>query len=224
MNINGIVQWQQQHDVILLLLLPLAAFAFFFASTAELNRTPADISEAESEIVAGYHTEYSGMRFGLFYAVELANTLAISAFFATFFLGGWWLWGLEEWVPSWLILLAKASAVYFVFIWLRGTLPRFRIDQLMGFCWKFLVPAGLAFLVAAAVERTLLLEEGWDPAVALPLYGVVNVGLTAVAVLLFARRSGTPAQRLPSRSIMARGRIGGLRAARELAEAAGSGD
>ena len=224
MNINGIVQWQQQHDVILLLLLPLAAFAFFFASTAELNRTPADISEAESEIVAGYHTEYSGMRFGLFYAVELANTLAISAFFATFFLGGWWLWGLEEWVPSWLILLAKASAVYFVFIWLRGTLPRFRIDQLMGFCWKFLVPAGLAFLVAATVERTLLLEEGWDPAVALPLYGVVNVGLTAVAVLLFARRSGTPAQRLPSRSIMARGRIGGLRAARELAEAAGSGD
>ena len=80
------------------------------ARSAELNRTPADISEAESEIVAGYHTEYSGMRFGLFYAVELANTLAISAFFATFFLGGWWLWGLDQWVPSWLILLAKTGA------------------------------------------------------------------------------------------------------------------
>ena len=101
MSINGIVEWQQQEDVIFILLFPLAAIAFFFSASAELNRTPADISEAESEIVAGYHTEYSGMRFGLFYAVELGNTMVISAFVATFFLGGWWLWGLEQWVPSW---------------------------------------------------------------------------------------------------------------------------
>ena len=102
MSINGIVEWQQQEDVIFILLFPLSAIAFFFAASAELNRTPADISEAESEIVAGYHTEYSGMRFGLFYAVELGNTLVVSAFIATFFLGGWWLWGLDQWVPSWI--------------------------------------------------------------------------------------------------------------------------
>ena len=124
MSVNGIVEWQQQEDVIFILLFPLSAVAFFFAASAELNRTPADISEAESEIVAGYHTEYSGMRFGLFYAVELGNTLVVSGFIATFFLGGWWLWGLEQWVPSWIILLAKTGAVYFLLIWTRGTLPR----------------------------------------------------------------------------------------------------
>ena len=140
-------------------------------STAELNRTPNDIAEAESEIVAGYHTEYSGMRFGLFYAVELANTLVMSAFMATFFLGGWWLWGLDAWVPSWIILLAKTSLVYFVFIWLRGTLPRLRIDQLMAFCWKLLVPAGLLFVAIAAVEHTLLSEYAWDRTIALPVMG-----------------------------------------------------
>ena len=98
--------------MIFILLFPLSAIAFFFAASAELNRTPADISEAESEIVAGYHTEYSGMRFGLFYAVELGNTLVISAFIATFFLGGWWLWGWISGCPSWIILLAKTGAVY----------------------------------------------------------------------------------------------------------------
>ena len=224
LSVNGIVQWQQQNDVILLVILPMAAFTFLFASTAELNRTPIDISEAESEIVAGYHTEYSGMRFGLFYAVELANTLAISAFFATFFLGGWWLWGLDEWVPSWMILLAKTGAMYFVFIWLRGTLPRFRIDQLMSFCWKFLVPVGLLFVAVAAVERTLLIEEVWDATAALPVYAVVNIALTAATVAVYARFSGTPAQRLPSSPIMAQGRLGGLRAARELAQPLGGGD
>lgn len=224
MSVNGIVEWQQQNDVILLLMLPMAAFMFFFASTAELNRTPIDISEAESEIVGGYHTEYSGMRFGLFYAVELANTLAISAFMATFFLGGWWLWGLDEWIPSWMILLAKTAVVYFVFIWMRGTLPRFRIDQLMGFCWKFLVPVGLLFLVVAAVERTLLIQSDWNPSVALPLFAVVNFAITGAIVAVYALRSGTPAQRLPSKPVMARGRLGGLRAARELAEATGGGD
>ena len=223
LSISGIVFWQQANDVILLALMPMSALMFLFASTAELNRTPADISEAESEIVAGYHTEYSGMRFGLFYAVELANTLAISAFFATFFLGGWWLWGLDEWIPSWIILLAKTGMVYFVFIWLRGTLPRLRLDQLMSFCWKFLVPVGLVLIAVAATQRTLLIAEGWDATVALPIFGLINWLLAGLTIFLYARRAGSPAQRLPSRPIMARGRLGGLRAARELAQA-GSGD
>ena len=219
LSVSEMVIWQQQNDVILLALLPMSAFMFLFASTAELNRTPIDISEAESEIVAGYHTEYSGMRFGLFYAVELANTLVISAFMATFFLGGWWLWGLDEWIPPWMILLTKTGAMYFVFVWMRGTLPRFRIDQLMGFCWKFLVPAGLVFLAAAAVERTLLLDQGWDPAIALPIYGVINFTLTALLLGMFTMRGARSDRRMPSRPIMARGRVGGLQAARELSNA-----
>ena len=217
MSVNGIVEWQQQEDVIFILLFPLSAVAFFFAASAELNRTPADISEAESEIVAGYHTEYSGMRFGLFYAVELGNTLVVSGFIATFFLGGWWLWGLDQWVPSWIILLAKTGAVYFLLIWTRGTLPRLRVDQLMGFCWKALVPATLLFVVVAFVERTLLISEGWDTTVALPIMAVFNIALTLGAVMLFARVSRPAALRRPARIRMAGAEIGGLRAARQVA-------
>lgn len=218
MSINGIVQWQQQEDVIFILLFPLSAVAFFFAASAELNRTPADISEAESEIVAGYHTEYSGMRFGLFYAVELGNTLVVSAFIATFFLGGWWLWGLDQWVPSWMILLAKTGAVYFLLIWTRGTLPRLRIDQLMSFCWKALVPATLLFVVVAFVERTLILSEGWDTTIALPIMAVFNIALTLGAVMLFARVARPAPLRKPARIRLTSDGIGGLRAARELAD------
>ncbi len=217
MSVNGIVEWQQQEDVIFILLFPLSAVAFFFAASAELNRTPADISEAESEIVAGYHTEYSGMRFGLFYAVELGNTLVVSGFIATFFLGGWWLWGLDQWVPSWIILLAKTGAVYFLLIWTRGTLPRLRIDQLMGFCWKALVPATLLFVVVAFVERTLILSEGWDTTIALPIMAVFNIALTLGAVMLFARVSRPAELRRPARIRMAGAQIGGLRAARNIA-------
>ena len=217
MSINGIVQWQQQEDVVFILLFPLSAIIFFFAASAELNRTPADISEAESEIVAGYHTEYSGMRFGLFYAVELGNTLVVSAFIATFFLGGWWLWGLDEWVPSWIILLAKTAAVYFLLIWTRGTLPRLRVDQLMSFCWKALVPAALLFVVVAFVQRTLLISEGWDTTIALPIMAVINIALSLGAVMLFARVSRPAPLRRPARLRMAGSEIGGLRAARNVA-------
>ena len=212
-------------DVIFILLFPLSAIAFFFAASAELNRTPADISEAESEIVAGYHTEYSGMRFGLFYAVELGNTLVVSAFIATFFLGGWWLWGLDQWVPSWIILLAKTGAVYFLLIWTRGTLPRLRIDQLMGFCWKALVPATLIFVAIAAIERTLLITEGWDTTIALPLMALINIALTVGAVALFARVARPARLRRAARTRLVRGRVGGLAAARAAAaEAAAGGD
>jgi len=217
MSVNGIVEWQQQEDVIFILLFPLSAIAFFFAASAELNRTPADISEAESEIVAGYHTEYSGMRFGLFYAVELGNTLVVSGFIATFFLGGWWLWGLDQWVPSWIILLIKTGAVYFLLIWTRGTLPRLRVDQLMGFCWKALVPATLLFVVVAFVQRTLLISEGWDTTIALPIMAVFNIALTLGAIMLFARVSRPAPLRRPARIRMAGAQIGGLRAAREVA-------
>ena len=120
---------------------------FFIAGVAEVNRTPFDIPEAESEIVAGFHTEYSGMKFALFYMGEFLATFAISGLAVTLFLGGWqgpaWLP-----LPSWLWFLLKTYTLVFVMIWLRATFPRLRVDQLMGLAWKFLLPMALVDVLA----------------------------------------------------------------------------
>jgi NADH-quinone oxidoreductase subunit H len=109
---------------------------FFIAGIAETNRPPFDLPEAETELVAGYHTEYSGMRFGLFSTAEYINMITLSGLAVTLFLGGWdGPWGLG---PLWFVL--KLGAFLFVFIWLRATLPRLRYDQLMRFGWKVLLP------------------------------------------------------------------------------------
>jgi NADH-quinone oxidoreductase subunit H len=123
---------------------------FLIAGTAETNRAPFDLPEAETELVAGYHTEYSGMRWGLFQMAEYVNLIMLSALATTLFLGGWhgpW----DDWLgPVWFLL--KVAVMIFVFIWLRTTLPRLRYDQLMRFGWKVLLPvATLNALVTAAV-------------------------------------------------------------------------
>lgn len=131
----------------------LAGFVLFFiAMSAEANRSPFDLPEAESELVAGYFTEYSGFKFALFFLGEYFGMFAASGLAATLFLGGWqapvsWL----GWVPSWLWFFGKMFAIMGLFIWLRGTLPRLRTDQLMGYAWRFLLPMTLTNLVAAAV-------------------------------------------------------------------------
>ena len=121
-------------------------------------------------------------------------------------------------MPSWIILLAKTGAVYFLLIWTRGTLPRLRVDQLMGFCWKALVPATLVFVVVAFIERTLLISEGWDTTVALPIMAVINIALTLGAVILFARISRPAPLRRPARVRLVGDRVGGLAAARDVAQ------
>jgi len=122
---------------------------FFAAGTAETNRPPFDLPEADTELVAGYHTEYSGMRFGLFSMAEYINMITLSGLCVTLFLGGW----LGPWAPLgplWFLL--KVLALIFLFIWLRATLPRLRYDQLMSFGWKILLPlATLNALVTAAL-------------------------------------------------------------------------
>jgi len=122
-------------------------FLTLTAGLAEVNRTPFDLPEAESEIVAGFHTEYSGMKFALFYMAEFLSTLAISGLGAVLFMGGWLGPGF---LPAWIWMGMKTLLLVFVMIWVRGTLPRFRIDQLMSFAWKVLIPLALANLAGAA--------------------------------------------------------------------------
>jgi len=131
----------------------LAGFILFtIAGIAESNRTPFDLPEGESEIVAGYFLEYSGFKFALFFMAEYFEMFAVSGMAATLFLGGYgaplsWL----TWIPTWFWFMAKVVAFLALFIWLRGTLPRLRVDQLMNFAWKFMLPMTLINLVAAAI-------------------------------------------------------------------------
>jgi NADH-quinone oxidoreductase subunit H len=131
---------------------PLAAVILFVSSIAELGRTPFDISEAESEIVAGFHIEYTGMKFGLFYAGELLHALTVSALIATIFLGGWrgpYVDQLPLLGPVYLFI--KAFLVYYLIMWVRYSFPRVRIDQMLGFNWKFLTPLALFLLIVVAI-------------------------------------------------------------------------
>ena len=126
-----------------ILLQPVASIIFFVSSVAEMKRIPFDIPEAEHELIAGYHTEYSGMRFGLFFLGEYVTMVTLGALVAVFFLGGW----RGPWLPPLLWFLIKVAAVAFVIIWIRGTLGRLRYDQLMHLGWKLLVPAALINIV-----------------------------------------------------------------------------
>ncbi len=128
---------------------PIGFLIFFTAGIAETNRAPFDFPEAEQELVAGYHTEYSSMSFGMFFLAEYINMVTVSAVATDLYLGGWWF----PFVPEslgWLVFLAKISALLFFYIWMRWSLPRYRYDQLMNFGWKFLLPVSVLNLIATA--------------------------------------------------------------------------
>jgi NADH-quinone oxidoreductase subunit H len=127
---------------------------YAIATTAETNRSPFDLPEGESELVAGYFTEYSGFKFALFFLGEYLAMFSISGLGVTLFLGGWSApFEALGWVPSWIWFFSKVFISIFVFIWLRGTLPRLRQDQLMNFAWKFILPLTLMNLFVAAIWR-----------------------------------------------------------------------
>jgi NADH-quinone oxidoreductase subunit H len=129
---------------------------FMIAATAESNRSPFDLPEGESEIIAGYYTEYSGFKFALFFLGEYIGMFAISGLGITLFLGGWAApLSFLTWIPSYAWFFAKLLALIAVFIWVRGTLPRLRMDQLMNFAWKFMLPMALLNLVTAGVWHFL---------------------------------------------------------------------
>src|SRR4030067_628475 len=149
MNLQDIVDAQGAWFI---LVAPLSALIFFITSLAELGRAPFDLTEAESEIVAGVHIEYTGVKFGLFYAGELLHALTVSALFSTLFLGGW-RGPFAEQVPilGVFYLFAKAFFIYWVVMWVKYSFSRLRIDQMLGFSWKFLTPLALALLIVTAI-------------------------------------------------------------------------
>lgn len=140
----------------------LAGFIIFvIASTAETNRSPFDLPEGESEIIAGYFTEYSGFKFALFFLGEYVEMFAVAGLGTTLFLGGYAApFSFLQWVPSWVWFFLKIELWICFFIWLRGTLPRLRQDQLMNFAWKFALPFTLLNLVVTALWRVL--GPGWE--------------------------------------------------------------
>ena len=167
-----------------------AAFILFFISgLVESNRTPFDVPEGESEIVAGHMTEYSGFKYATFFLAEYLGMFAISGLAITLFLGGWHApFKVLEVIPSYIWFFAKLSALLFVFIWLRGTLPRIRVDQVMNFAWKFMLPMAFTCVIAAAVWHYAGRQlNGWLWSLA-----VVAVVYFALSRLLDTRKKFAP--------------------------------
>jgi len=167
-----------------------AAFILFFVSgLVESNRTPFDVPEGESEIVAGHMTEYSGFKYATFFMAEYIGMFAITGLAATLFLGGWHApVRALEFVPSYVWFFAKLNALLFVYVWLRGTLPRTRVDQIMNFAWKFMLPMAFTCVVAAAVWHYA--GRGWRGW--LWSFAVIAVVYFTLSILLDTRRKFAP--------------------------------
>mgnify|MGYP001250165665 FL=1 len=179
MSLSSIVESQ---SIPFIVVQPLAFFVFLAGMSAELNRTPFDLAEAESEIIAGYHTEYSGIKFALIQAAEFGGVLIVSALITTLFLGGWagpW----EEYL-GWVWFLVKTILVVAVFSWIRATFPRLRIDQIMAFSWKVMLPLSIINLAATTVE-VYVLKSGGITTLELWLMAIINLVLAAACLPLF---------------------------------------
>jgi len=195
----------------------LAFHNFLVAGFAETNRLPFDLPEAESELIAGYHTEYSAMKFSMFFIAEYANMVTVSAMVTTLFLGGWDI-PFTHWdeTPGILQTLATGGFMFlkvffwlFFFMWIRWTLPRFRYDQLMALGWKVLMPIGLAYvmLIATAIYLTDNVFGISSPALKIAVLTVINVALGYVVFMVLDRgllisgtRAAAPADELPPKA------------------------
>jgi NADH-quinone oxidoreductase subunit H len=167
LSLSGIVAAQQSNSIWFLLYQPIGFVIFLISGIAENNRAPFDLPEAESELVAGFHTEYSGFRWSLFFMAEYTAMVVVTAVATTLYLGGWYfpfVYRLTEAkgyhnayvVVSLIAFLAKAGLLLYLYFWLRWTLPRFRYDQLMDLGWKWLLPAALINIVVSAIAIVTL--------------------------------------------------------------------
>ncbi|HNE88116.1 MAG: NADH-quinone oxidoreductase subunit NuoH [Candidatus Nanopelagicales bacterium] len=178
----------------ILLLLP-SFMIYTTAMVGETNRAPFDLPEAEGELVGGFHTEYSSLKFAMFFLAEYINMVTVSALATTLFLGGWrapwplsiWSGANENWWPM-LWFLMKVAVFIFVFIWLRGTLPRLRYDQFMRFGWKVLIPISIAWVIVVGVTRYLLGPDGSDVLAVLVAFGFAAFLLIIASYVAQIRR------------------------------------
>ncbi|MCA9868389.1 MAG: NADH-quinone oxidoreductase subunit NuoH [Anaerolineales bacterium] len=194
MSTEGIIQAQ---SIPFLLFAPLSAIIFYITTLAETGRTPFDLLEAESEIVAGFHIEYGGMKFGMFFLAEFVNTLFWAGIFVTLYLGGYRFFGLENWVSAdgypygrligLIAFFAKTFLLYFVYDWIRATLPRVRVDQILNFGWKFLVPLSLALLFIVAIVDKLI-PAGASDVARMAVHLGVNIVLGVIVLEIMRRR------------------------------------
>ena len=150
MSLTDVVDGQSH--VWFAVLQPIGFLVFLIASFAEVNRLPFDLPEAENELVGGFHTEYSSMKFAMFFLGEYGNMITASAMITTLYLGGWH----GPFLPPVVWFLVKIVVLLFVFVWVRGTLPRFRYDQLMKFGWKVLIPLSIANILATGIVLALV--------------------------------------------------------------------
>ncbi len=155
LNLSDIVAAQDKFWFILLQ--PIAFVTYFIAATAELNRGPFDMPEAEQELTAGAYTEYTGMRWALFFLAEYTNLVAVSALAATLFFGGWQ----GPWLPSWIWIIIKTYLIMLVFMWLKWTFPRIRLDHLMALSWKVLIPVSLINILITGIGIELIKGMRW---------------------------------------------------------------
>src|SRR5437868_6914418 len=218
LSLSGIVNAQATNSIWFLLYQPIGFVIFLISGIAENNRAPFDLPEAESELVAGFHTEYSGFRWSLFFMAEYAAMVVVTAVATTLYLGGWYfpfVYRLTEAkgyhnvyvVVSLLVFLAKAGLLLYLYFWLRWTLPRFRYDQLMDLGWKWMLPAALINIVVTAIGVTVIqgldnpsgmhtiksLSAGLGLTVSGKViaiaFGIINLFLTAGVLSLINRRS-----------------------------------
>jgi len=168
-----------------------ACLLFYIGALAESNRSPFDLPEGESELVAGHLTEYSGFKYAIFFMAEYVGMFAINGLLVTLFLGGYQapLPGFG-WIPSWCWFFAKLAFLAFSMVWVRATLPRFRIDQMMQFAWKFMLPMSFVALIAAAVwyySRVGFVQSGCNPLAADVAAWVISLVIVGVPYLVLGR-------------------------------------
>jgi NADH-quinone oxidoreductase subunit H len=204
MSTVGIIEAQ---TVPYIFMVPLSALIFYVSALAETGRTPFDLLEADSEIVAGFHIEYSGMKFGMFFLAEFISTLFMSGLFATVYMGGWNIplinlaltafgaqpidltaMGVAGTLIGLAVFFAKMFLVYMVFIWIRGTWPRVRVDQILNFNWKLLVPISLVLILTVAVLDKLI-PDGTNELVRASLHLASNVLILFITLEILRRHS-----------------------------------
>jgi NADH-quinone oxidoreductase subunit H len=196
LSTSGIVDYQR-HNLWNGIPLFVSFGVYLIAMVGETNRAPFDLPEAESELVGGFHTEYSSMKFALFFLAEYINMVTVSALATTLFLGGWrapwplslWHGANSGWWPM-LWFTAKVIILIFGFVWLRGTLPRLRYDQFMHFGWKVLIPINLVWILAITTMRVLR-DRGWNTGVVMLVVLVPLLVIVGIWALADSRRSKT---------------------------------